>query len=51
VFTDKVHFTNVIFNLLDNALKYSEEDPVITISTANELNGIQIVVAAGKPYR
>ena len=30
---DKVHFTNVIYNLLDNALKYSGEKPEINIST------------------
>ncbi len=30
---DKVHFTNVIYNLLDNALKYSGDKPVINIST------------------
>jgi two-component system phosphate regulon sensor histidine kinase PhoR len=30
---DKVHFTNVIYNLLDNALKYSGERPEINIST------------------
>ena len=30
---DKVHFTNVIYNLLDNALKYSGEKPKINVST------------------
>lgn len=30
---DKVHFTNVIYNLLDNALKYSGEKPEIKVST------------------
>jgi two-component system phosphate regulon sensor histidine kinase PhoR len=30
---DDVHLTNVLFNLLDNAVKYSKEEPIITIST------------------
>lgn len=30
---DEVHITNVLFNLLDNAVKYSKDDPRIIIST------------------
>ena len=30
---DPVHMTNVVHNLTDNALKYSNENPVITITT------------------
>ncbi|MFU8843439.1 MAG: sensor histidine kinase [Bacteroidales bacterium] len=33
---DKVHLTNVIYNLMDNAVKYCSEKPVITISTEND---------------
>lgn len=41
---DRVHLTNVIYNLLDNANKYSPRRPKITISTSDELNGINISV-------
>lgn len=41
---DKVHLTNVIFNLVDNALKYTEKIPVIKIGTRNEENGVVVYV-------
>ena len=42
---DEAHFTNIIFNLLDNAVKYSKNEPVITISSRNDKNGVYITVA------
>ena len=39
---DEVHITNVIFNLLDNAVKYSNDSPQIKISTKNK-NGELLV--------
>ena len=36
---DEVHFSNIIFNLLDNAIKYSKDQPVIQVSTEN-VNGM-----------
>lgn len=41
---DALHLSNVIFNLLDNANKYSPEIPDITISTSDVDNGILIKV-------
>ncbi len=41
---DKVHLTNVIFNLLDNAGKYTPENPEIVIKTENSYSGIIITV-------
>jgi two-component system, OmpR family, phosphate regulon sensor histidine kinase PhoR len=42
---DKVHLTNIIFNLLDNAIKYSKDIPTIEISTDNSARGIILKVS------
>jgi signal transduction histidine kinase len=42
---DGIHLSNVIFNLLDNANKYSPEKPVITIETYNRSDGIFVRVS------
>lgn len=32
---DEVHFSNIIANLLDNAIKYSKNEPKVTVQTSN----------------
>lgn len=44
VIADKVHITNVIYNLLDNANKYTPDTPQINISTEDIVNGIVIKI-------
>jgi len=41
---DKIHITNLINNLLDNANKYTHETPVIVISTENIADGVLISI-------
>lgn len=41
---DEVHFTNVIFNLMDNALKYCDKPLLLTIETWNEKNNLLITI-------
>lgn len=41
---DKIHFTNAISNLVDNAIKYCKDVPMIHISTKNVEAGIAISV-------
>ncbi len=45
VSADQVHITNLIYNLLDNANKYSPEIPEITITTENIKQGILLTVS------
>jgi len=42
---DELHFANVIYNLVDNAIKYSRENPELTIATLNKGNQLIIRVA------
>jgi two-component system phosphate regulon sensor histidine kinase PhoR len=45
VVADEVHLTNIIYNLLDNANKYSRQSPEITISTKNKDHGVVLQIA------
>jgi two-component system, OmpR family, phosphate regulon sensor histidine kinase PhoR len=42
IFADELHFINVITNMLDNAIKYTDNCPKIKISTLNKNDGITI---------
>lgn len=42
---DRTHLTNLLYNLLDNAIKYTEQEPRIRISTRSNTTGITISVA------
>ncbi|GAB2593244.1 sensor histidine kinase [Spirosoma areae] len=44
VLADRLHLTNVFYNLLDNAIKYSSGEPKITIRTKTNSDGLTIAV-------
>lgn len=47
VYVDEMHFTNVLFNLMDNAVKYKSPDRELKlfVSTRNESGRLVIVIA------
>lgn len=42
---DKVHFSNLLYNLIDNSNKYFIDKPVISIETRNKSNGIILKIS------
>jgi two-component system phosphate regulon sensor histidine kinase PhoR len=42
IIADTFHFTNIVYNLLDNSIKYSDENPKISISIAENKDQIQL---------
>lgn len=42
---DQVHITNVIFNLIDNAVKYSKDKPEVFVASENDKKGIIISIS------
>lgn len=41
---DRVHLSNVFYNLIDNAVKYCEREPVVVIGTHSDASGLTVSV-------
>lgn len=41
---DRIHLTNVLYNLIDNAVKYAQAAPQVRISTTSDPNAVRIAV-------
>ena len=41
---DRIHLTNVFYNLVDNAIKYTSDEPRVRIATRSDANGITVSV-------
>ncbi len=39
---DEFHFTNIVYNLLDNSIKYCEDNPTINITIKEENNHVKL---------
>lgn len=44
IFADRMHITNLVYNLVDNAIKYSSDAPVVSIATSIESNYVVLRV-------
>ncbi|NDW19630.1 sensor histidine kinase [Dysgonomonas sp. 216] len=45
IFVDEMHFTNVLFNLLDNAVKYRREDVPLELMIRSWNNGSKVYIS------
>ena len=46
---DRMHVTNIYYNLLDNAVKYAGDTPEIVISTLRKLNKVYVTISDNGP--
>ena len=44
IHADKVHFVNIVYNLLDNAIKYSPPDSMININILSRGNKVKLII-------
>ncbi len=44
IYVDEMHFTNVIFNLMDNAVKYRREDVPLELTVSTKTQGKSLVI-------
>lgn len=44
IMADRLHLTNILYSLLDNAIKYCEQNPQISVRVAKENNLIQLYI-------
>ena len=44
IYVDEMHFTNVIFNLMDNAVKYRREDAPLELTISTKTQGKSLVI-------
>ncbi|GAA5094021.1 HAMP domain-containing sensor histidine kinase [Chryseobacterium ginsengisoli] len=42
IIADEFHFTNIIYNILDNSIKYCETNPIIIISSDKDVKGLYL---------
>jgi two-component system phosphate regulon sensor histidine kinase PhoR len=49
ILADVLHLTNIFYNLLDNAVKYAGEKPVIRVDTKKEQNRVLIIISDNGP--
>ena len=42
---DRIHLTNLFYNLIDNAVKYAEQEPRIRIATTSNNEGVTVSVS------
>ena len=44
LFADETHLNNIVYNLLDNAVKYTQVEPEIRVITRDSDKGIELIV-------
>lgn len=45
VYADKIHLSNVVYNLIENAIKYSKNAPDINVTTINEKSTLRLEIS------